>query len=384
MIKTNYRYLDKDWIPSSLTKCEIFVFERNLEGEHNDGNAKIAYERYGAEWGNGSGRMGQCYAIPTNFVSIEEDFKPFVEKFIAYVKSHPYNRFILPRIKCEQSNFREDDIITLFEKCYDLINVQMPLDWCIKIISLQCFDNRHDSEIEEVPKMLDESILHELCKKYKYEISIGHYSNLPRIRIRYAIENDKFGYARFGEFFFFDEGECVPALYVWLLDDEYEEHHNQDVAEDVLGDECRNRGYAVRMIFAGVETPYSDCKGHKIYTGDVVGVKANIEGYRSDKLVLSSHLGDYGFPLDNHFWFLKECIHNNNLERTGTVFFQLDWSEYPTSIWQRALSFNVQYSYSKEDKKMRNLMSRFTPNFDQEEWKYSALEILGAEYHWWK
>ncbi len=27
-------------------------------------------------------------------------------------------------------------------------------------------------------------------------------------------------------------------------------------------------------------------------------------------------------------------------------------------------------------------MARFTPNFDQEEWNYSALDTLGVEYHW--
>jgi len=27
-------------------------------------------------------------------------------------------------------------------------------------------------------------------------------------------------------------------------------------------------------------------------------------------------------------------------------------------------------------------MAEFTPNFDKEEWKYMALEVLGAEYDW--
>ena len=28
------------------------------------------------------------------------------------------------------------------------------------------------------------------------------------------------------------------------------------------------------------------------------------------------------------------------------------------------------------------LMARYTPNFDQEEWKYKALELIGAEFNW--
>jgi len=27
-------------------------------------------------------------------------------------------------------------------------------------------------------------------------------------------------------------------------------------------------------------------------------------------------------------------------------------------------------------------MAKYTPNFDQELWKYSGLEILGVEYNW--
>jgi hypothetical protein len=31
---------------------------------------------------------------------------------------------------------------------------------------------------------------------------------------------------------------------------------------------------------------------------------------------------------------------------------------------------------------MKALMSKFTPNYDQEPWKYQGLEILGVEYDW--
>lgn len=50
---------------TSLSRCEIFVFGSNLEGLHYGGAAKVAYEKFGAEWGVGVGRTGQCYAIPT-------------------------------------------------------------------------------------------------------------------------------------------------------------------------------------------------------------------------------------------------------------------------------------------------------------------------------
>ena len=34
-----------------LSKCEIFVFGSNLEGEHMGGAARFASEMFGAEWG---------------------------------------------------------------------------------------------------------------------------------------------------------------------------------------------------------------------------------------------------------------------------------------------------------------------------------------------
>ena len=51
MRRIRYNQLPDDWtVPERLSRCEIFVFESTLEGEHTEGNAKIAYERFGAEF----------------------------------------------------------------------------------------------------------------------------------------------------------------------------------------------------------------------------------------------------------------------------------------------------------------------------------------------
>ena len=50
---------------SELKENEIFVFGSNLTGAHGDGAARLAYNRYGAVWGEGVGLHGQTYAIPT-------------------------------------------------------------------------------------------------------------------------------------------------------------------------------------------------------------------------------------------------------------------------------------------------------------------------------
>ncbi len=48
---------------------------------------------------------------------------------------------------------------------------------------------------------------------------------------------------------------------------------------------------------------------------------------------------------------------------------------------------NLAFEYNsllrdKETAKNNMRKSRLTPNFDKEEWKYYALDILGAEFNW--
>jgi hypothetical protein len=42
-----------------LGEKEVFVFGSNIQGMHMGGAARIAYEKFGAEWGNGEGLQGQ-------------------------------------------------------------------------------------------------------------------------------------------------------------------------------------------------------------------------------------------------------------------------------------------------------------------------------------
>lgn len=82
--------------------------------------------------------------------------------------------------------------------------------------------------------------------------------------------------------------------------------------------------------------------------------------------------------LDNHSLYLKECFRQEmKLTRVGTVFFQLDNNAPQETVARRASSFNM--SRTEED---IVLMARYTPNFDKEEWKYKALELIGAEFNW--
>ncbi|MGN0037131.1 MAG: hypothetical protein ACI36X_07990 [Bacteroidaceae bacterium] len=392
MRRIRYNQLPDDWTaPQRLSRCEIFVFESTLEGEHTEGNAKIAYERFGAEWGVGAGRRGQTYAIPTNFMSVEEDFEPFVQDFIEYVKAHPDNRFILPRMECKGAVFYEKDIIPLFEECFDLPNVQMSHAWDMRIITLRTIDAMAGGyvkrDIPEPPKVMDEEVLANLCLQYRYQIGSGVTSRLPKIRIRYVIDRNQFGYASFGDFFM-TGCQDYYELYVWMQDDKYAELHNQDVVEGYFGDECHGRGYAVRMIFAGVDTNIKDVNKQNIFTGDVIDVEYG--NNQMGALALALHPsakdlhGGYAFPLDNHSLIInKENKNQLKLERCGTVFFQLNKTEKSKTIWERSLCFNGPYD-TPEQHATKALMARYTPNFDKEEWKYEGLAELGAEFHWEK
>ena len=54
-------------IPSviyTLAPGEIFVFGSNALGIHHGGAARVAYNEFGTEWGNGEGLQGQSTPSP--------------------------------------------------------------------------------------------------------------------------------------------------------------------------------------------------------------------------------------------------------------------------------------------------------------------------------
>ena len=59
---------NRDFTPYRITELkenQIFVFGSNLAGMHGGGAARLAYDRFGAVWGQGVGLQGQSYGIPT-------------------------------------------------------------------------------------------------------------------------------------------------------------------------------------------------------------------------------------------------------------------------------------------------------------------------------
>lgn len=380
---------------TSLSKCEIFVFGSNLQGHHYGGAARIAHQKFGAEWGIGFGPTGQCYAIPTMHGKIE-DIKPYVDDFIEYARNHPNNRFLVTRVGCGIAGFTDSEMAPLFKEARKLPNVNFSKEWLIEIDQDECLDVFITGVVPEkkpipIPNAITEYDIIRLCEEYKYVIGSGVIVPLPDVRIRYVIDRDRFGYANFGDFFMCEDGD----LYVWSRNEEFKELHNQDLVEEIFGDECKERKkFFHRVIFAGVQTQFRDCNRNPLYTGDVIRVW--LKGYdgsipekfhKKDSMLLAfgtlgensdGGVANYACVLDNHCVIPQMCA---KIKWCGTVFYQLDWSEKPIDIAARCLEFQDIYGRSGLTKEDREVLAKYTPNFDKELWKYHANKILGIEFN---
>lgn len=109
----------------SLRAGEIFVFGSNLQGMHGGGAARIAYDKFGAVWGQGVGLQGQTYAIPTMHGG-PEAIRPYVDEFIAFAKAHPELTFLVTRIGCGIAGYRDEEIAPLFKAAIGVENIVLP------------------------------------------------------------------------------------------------------------------------------------------------------------------------------------------------------------------------------------------------------------------
>ena len=114
-----------------LEANEVFVFGSNLQGMHGGGAARVAYNRFGAEWGVGVGRTGQTYAIPTMHGGVNV-IKPYVDDFVKYAEEYPELKFLVTRVGCGIAGFSDEDIAPLFADCVSMENVFLPRNfWMI-------------------------------------------------------------------------------------------------------------------------------------------------------------------------------------------------------------------------------------------------------------
>ena len=71
---------------------------------HGGGAARIAYQYFGAIYGQGVGLQGQSYSIPT-MQGGTETIRPYVDEFIQFAKQNPEMTFLVTRISCGNAGF---------------------------------------------------------------------------------------------------------------------------------------------------------------------------------------------------------------------------------------------------------------------------------------
>lgn len=108
---------------ATLNPNEVYVFGANLLGEHHGGAAKTALE-FGAAYGEGIGRHGSTYAIPTKRQKILgqkerpsltlDVIETFICLFIMYARKNPDEKFLVTKIGCGRAGYEPKDIAPLF------------------------------------------------------------------------------------------------------------------------------------------------------------------------------------------------------------------------------------------------------------------------------
>lgn len=250
----------------------------------------------------------------------------------------------------------------------------------------------------------------ELCREHSDEIALDDLflwlngdKGLCEIWVRYIIDDDKFGYASMGDFFFFDD-----CMFVLTNDESMKDSHNEDgcyLFESEYGMPLRRpEKYICPVIFAGVRTPYKDELGDWVYTGDIVHIKYLHDRYIGkfargkrraepngenrqikgmdvigcvEAMPILQHDEEkdeppvYAILLDNH---CAPLSHSTRIDRMGTVFWGLERNVAEVSIM--SLSHSM-YGFTRDD----YIRAKYTPNFGAS-WHGLALNTLGVEYNW--
>lgn len=157
---------NREYTPDRITELklnEIFVFGSNLAGAHGGGAARLAYERFGAVWGQGVGLQGRCYAIPTMQGGVET-IRPYVDEFIAFAQSRPDLKFLVTQIGCGIAGFKVAEIAPLFQNAIDVANVILPKEF-VEVITTD--DKFNLNRFVEVQKLYYEQALQEILDGLK-------------------------------------------------------------------------------------------------------------------------------------------------------------------------------------------------------------------------
>lgn len=151
------------------SNSDVFVFGSNLAGRHGAGAAKLAISKFGAIYGQGVGRQGQSYAIPTKdgregaaplsdpraTLPIEV-IKKHIEDFINYAEKQTQETFVVSRIGCVLAGYKDEEIAPLFARAP--LNCSMPDTWKPWLAgrrAKEIVDSEHKAGVKEAGKEKD-------------------------------------------------------------------------------------------------------------------------------------------------------------------------------------------------------------------------------------
>ena len=150
MSKNNYTEEEQYWmtggntgtLPNRITPSminvlepnEIFVFGSNIQGMHMGGAARVAYSKFGAEWGNGEGLQGQSYALPT--MEGIENLEKAVKHFTDFATEHQELQFLVTAVGCGIAGYTSEEVAPFFSDAAFLRNVYLPLSFWEVIVKM--------------------------------------------------------------------------------------------------------------------------------------------------------------------------------------------------------------------------------------------------------
>lgn len=96
----------------------IFVFGSNLAGRHGKGAALFAIKNHGAVYGQGEGRQGNSYAIPTKDENLKtldlQVIETFIKRFNNYARENVNEMFQVTAIGCGLAGYVHHQIAPMF------------------------------------------------------------------------------------------------------------------------------------------------------------------------------------------------------------------------------------------------------------------------------
>jgi hypothetical protein len=113
--------------------ANVFVFGSNLAGRHGKGAALYALQHYGAQYGEGIGRQGNSYAVPTKDYLLKvltlDAIGRHLADFISYAKEHPEDTFMLTPIGTGLAGYSREQIYMLLKQLDVPSNVLFTKEW---------------------------------------------------------------------------------------------------------------------------------------------------------------------------------------------------------------------------------------------------------------